>query len=142
MVYVAIAADLVSDGLMTGVGSAVASNLGLLIAISQCVANVPGGFAATANLRDDGVARRRRILLSASLVVPVMFSAALGFWLLRDASVLVQNAMLGVIAGILLVTTIEDVLPEADAPQPPRWISTMAFAGGFVVLGLMSSYLR
>ena len=142
MVFVAISADLFSDGLMTGVGSAVASGLGFLIAISQCVANVPGGFAATANLRANAVAPKLRIILAASLAIPVMISAVLGFWFLRDASTVVQNAMLCVIMGILLVTTIEDVLPEADAPQPPRWISTLGFAGGFVTLSLLSTYLK
>ena len=58
MVYMAVAADLLSDGLMTGAGSAVARRLGLLLGLSQVVANVPGGFAAMANFRDEGVLRR------------------------------------------------------------------------------------
>jgi zinc transporter, ZIP family len=142
MVYVAIASDVFSDGVMTGVGSAVATGVGFLLAVSQSVANIPGGFAAAANLRDDGVARSIRLVLSASLVVPVLVSAGLSFWLLRDAGPDIQNAALAVLAGILLVTTVEDVVPEADAPQAPRWISTMAFAGGFAMLGLMSAYLQ
>jgi ZIP family zinc transporter len=142
MVYVAVASDVFSDGLMTGVGSAVATGLGLLLAVSQSVANIPGGFAAAANLRDDGVSRNVRVLISISLVVPVLISASLGYWLLRDAGSVTQNVALALIVGILLVTTVEDVVPEADAPQPPRWLSTAAFAGGFVLIALMSEYLR
>jgi ZIP family zinc transporter len=127
---------------MTGVGSAVATGLGFLLAVSQSVANIPGGFAAAANLRDDGVSRSVRVLISVSLVGPVLLSAGLGYWLLRDAGSATQHLALAVIVGILLVTTVEDVVPEADAPQPPRWISTAAFAGGFVLIALMSEYLR
>lgn len=55
MVYASVAVDLVSDGQMTGAGSAVPRSLGLMLALSQSVANVPGGFATGANFRDEGV---------------------------------------------------------------------------------------
>jgi ZIP family zinc transporter len=71
MVYMAVAADLLSDGLMTGAGSAASSRLGLLLALSQVFANLPGGFAAMANFREDGVPRRRRLLITASFALPV-----------------------------------------------------------------------
>lgn len=141
MVWVAVCADLLSDGIMTGAGSAVASGLGLLIALSQSVANVPGGFAATANLRDDGVARKWRLTIVGILAVPVLASAGLAFWLLRGADPFVQNGALAVIAGVLLVTTVEDIVPEGDAPRPARWASTTAFAGGFALLGLATAYM-
>lgn len=141
MVWIAVGADLVGDGVMTGVGSTVTSALGFLIALSQSVANIPGGFAATANLRDDGVARKWRIAIAALMVLPVLASAGLGFWLLQDAGRVVQNGALAVIIGVLLVTTVEDIVPEADAPRPKRWISTASFAGGFAFLGLLSAYV-
>jgi hypothetical protein len=40
-----------------------------------------------------------------------------------------------------LLATVEDMLLEADAPRPPRWISTTAFAGGFAAFALLSLYL-
>ncbi|ODR93397.1 hypothetical protein AUC71_05300 [Methyloceanibacter marginalis] len=142
MVSVAIAADLSSDGLMTGVGAAVASGLGLLIAVSQSVANIPGGFAAAVSLQQNGVSKRKRLTVAAMLAIPAVVSCGLGYWLLRDASTITQNAALAAIIGILLVTTVEDVIPEGDAsPRLPRWVSTVALAGGFVGLALLSTYL-
>jgi len=141
MVSVAVAADLSSDGLMTGVGAAVASGLGFLIAVSQSVANIPGGFAAAASLQQNGVSRWQRLTVAAMLAVPAVMSCGLGYWLLRDASTAAQNAALAAIIGVLLVTTIEDVIPEGDAsPRLPRWVSTAALAGGFVGLALLSTY--
>lgn len=140
MVYVAIAADLLSDGMVTGAGSAVSSGLGVMIAATQLVANVPGGFAATTNLRES-VPARRRWLLNLGLFLPVVASASAGFWLLRDQSALIKNAALALVAGVLLLAIIEDMLPEGDRPRPPRWISTLCFAFGFAGLSLATAYL-
>jgi ZIP family zinc transporter len=141
MVYMAIAADLFSDGLMTGVGSAVSSGLGFVLAMSQLVANIPGGFATMANFRDEGVARTRRYIIIATFPLPVFASATLGFWILRGAGETVHNTALAFIVGVLLLATVEDTLPQADEPEPQRWISTVSFAGGFALFGLLSSYL-
>src|SRR5690606_8080490 len=105
------------------------------------VANIPGGFAATANLDPERYSSRRKILVAASMVIPVTGSALAGLWLLGDASPRVQHAALMVIVGILLLATVEDMIPEADAPQPARWLSTSAFTLGFAGMALSSHYL-
>lgn len=86
MVFLAVATDLISDGLMVGSGSAVGAQLGFLFAATQSIANIPGGFAATANLRDDGVPRARRLALSIALLIPALLSAIIGYFGLRGAS--------------------------------------------------------
>lgn len=142
MVYMATATDLLSDGLMTGASSAVSAELGLLLALSQVVANVPGGFATIANFRAQKVRRSVRMLAAGSLVLPVIIGAAAGFYLLRGTGEVVQNAALAFIVGVLLVTTIEDLVPEADKPGTSRAISTASFVGGFAFFALLASYLE
>jgi ZIP family zinc transporter len=82
MVYMAVAADLLADGLITGAGSAAASRLGLLLALTQVFANPPGGFAEMANFRQDGVPCLRRLAITASFALGFAFftllSAAVG----------------------------------------------------------------
>lgn len=141
MVCMAVATDLVSDGLMVGAGTAVGLQLGFLFAATQSIANIPGGFAATANLRDDEVPKARRMTLSFSMLVPALLSAVLGYYGLRGASSLVHGAVLSVFVGILLLATIEDVIPQGDEPNPPRWVSTTAFALGFVGFLLLFNLL-
>ena len=141
MVCVAVATDLVSDGLMVGAGAAIGGQLGVLFAATQSIANIPGGFAATANLRDDGLPRNLRLGLSSFMLVPSLASAGIGFFVLRDASSLVHSAVLAAFVGILLLATVEDVIPQGDEPAPPRRISTTAFALGFVGLLILSSLL-
>ena len=142
MVCFAVATDLVSDGLMVGAGTAVGTQLGFLFAITQSIANVPGGFAATANLRDDGLPRARRLVLSIAMLIPALLSATIGYFGLRGAGSLIQGTVLATFMGILLLATIEDVIPQGDEPEPPRWISTAAFASGFAGLALLSSMLE
>jgi len=141
MVYAAVAVDLFSDGLMIGVGSAVSVGLGLLLAIGQVTADVPEGFAAIANFKGKGVSRRRRLLLSASFVLPSLLGATLGYWLLRDAASAVQQAGLAFAAGLLLVAAVEDMITEAhEAAADTRW-SALSLVGGFALFTLVSAYL-
>jgi len=139
LVFTAIAIDLISDGLMTGAGTAIGASLGLLVAASQSVANIPGGFAVAASLRETGVPFKTRIAVTAATLIPVLFSALLGAWLLSEATRDLQNITLCIIAGVLLLATVEDVLPQGDKPEPRRWISTSAFALGFAGFALLAA---
>lgn len=139
-VYSTTGADLFSDGLMTGATFAVSSGLGLLLAFSQVVANIPGGFATAANFRHRGLPRRWRLLAAASYALPPLVAAAAGYLLLRGAGEAEQNAVLALIAGVLLVTTVEELVPEADRPGTRRWVSSSGFVLGFVFIALLASY--
>lgn len=140
-VYLAVAVDLMGDGLMIGIGSAVSGGLGLMLGLSQVVANIPGGFVALANLRDKGIPRSTRLGAAASLFTPVFVGAGVGYWLLRGQSTALQNAALALVVGMLLLATIEDLVPEADEPKTRRDVTTAAFSVGFAFFTLISLYL-
>lgn len=140
-VYAAVGTDLLIDGLTTGAGSAVSGSLGLLLALSQVVANIPGGFAVTANFRRAAVPRSRRRIAAAAYPLTPLLGAAAGFLVLRGASDTTMALALSFFAGLLLLATIEQIVPEADKPGAPLRISSPAFAGGFIMLMLMSAYL-
>ena len=139
--FAAIGIDLFSDGLMTGSGSAISASLGLLLALSQVLGNMPGGFAIAANFRKAEVPRTKR--LGAMALYPAMpiLGALMGFLALQGAGDLLTGLVLAVFAGLLLTATIEDIIPEADQPGAPRRISSPSFAVGFVALLLMAAYL-
>lgn len=140
-VYLVTAIDLFGDGLMVGIGSAVAGGLGFVLALSQVIGNLPGGFVTIAQLRSRDVSRKIRLGAAASLFVPALAGAAGGYWLLRGQSDAMQNAALAFVAGLLLLATIEDLVPQADEPETPRWITTSAFATGFCFFALISLYI-
>lgn len=140
-VYTAISVDLLSDGLTTGTGAAVSSSLGLLLALSQVVANIPGGFAVTANFRKEEVPRRRRLIAAAFYPITPIVGALVGFFALRSAAPSTIGLALAFFAGLLLLATVEDLVPEADQPGTPRRVSSPAYAGGFVLFMLMAVYV-
>ena len=140
--YTAIIIDLFSDGLMTGGGGAVAANLGVLLGASQVFGNLPGGFAITAGFREAGISRRKRLIAACSYPLAPVAGGVGGFLILDGASDALTGFVLALFAGLLLTATIEDLVPEADAPGASRKLSSPAFAVGFVLLLLMSSYLE
>lgn len=141
-VYTAVGADLLIDGLTTGAGASVSSGLGLLLAGSQVLANIPGGFSVTANFREAGVKRSKRLVAASLYPLTPVVGAALGYLALRNASDVPMGLALAFFAGLLLLATIEQIVPEADKPGAPLKISSPAFAGGFVMLMLMSAYFN
>jgi len=139
MIYLAVAVDLLSDGLMVGASSAVSSGLGLLLGLSRVIANTPGGFAVIGNFRNRQVPRKRRLGISSSFILPPILGAGIGYLLLRDAGTQVEHAALAFLVGVLLLAIVEDMLPQADEPGVARWISTLSFAGGFAFFAALSA---
>lgn len=141
MVYAAVAADLVGDGLLIGAGSAVSGQLGLLLALGQVLADIPEGFAVIANFRDKGVAKGRRLLFSASFAIPVVGAAALAFLVLRGQSQSVQMTALVFVSGLYILAAVEDMLEEAhESEEDSRW-SAFSFLGGFALFLVVSAGL-
>lgn len=141
MIYVAVAVDLTSDGLMLGTGSAVSSSLGIVLAAGQVLADFPEGYAAVANMRANDVPRKRRILLSASFFLYVIVAALLSYFLLRDAAESIQMVGLVFVAGLLTVAAVEDMLEEAHEAREDNRRSIVAFVLGFALFTLVSAGL-
>ena len=142
MIYVAVAVDLSSDGLMIGTGSAVSPGLALALAAGQVLADVPEGYAAVANFRSKNVARGRRLIASASFVAFPLVVAALAFTLLRGVGESLQMAALMFVAGLLTVAAVEDMLQEAHDALADNRRSAAAFIAGFVLFALIATGLE
>lgn len=141
MIYTAVATDHFGDGLLIGARSAVASGLGLVLAVGQVLADVPEGAASSFTFRANDVDRRRRLLLSASCVLPAVTGAALSYLLLRDQPASVQIAALVATAGLFSVAAFEDMIAEAhDAAKDTR-TSTAALLIGFCLFVIVSAGL-
>ncbi|GMM92266.1 ZIP family metal transporter [Qipengyuania sp. MTN3-11] len=139
--YAAIGVDLFTDGLMTGGGGAVARELGLLLALSQVAGNLPGGFAIAADFCSAKIPRGKRLRALAIYPLLPVIGALVGYVVLAGAGPLLTGFVLALFAGLLLIATIEDIVPEADQPKAKRRISSPSFALGFGALLLTSAYL-
>ena len=141
MIYVAVAVDLSGDGLMIGSGSAVATSLAVVLAAGQVLADFPEGYSVVANLRENDVPRKRRILVSLSFPLYCLGAALLAWFLLRSAPDAAKYVALSFVAGLLAVAAVEDMLEEAHEAAADTRISTLAFVGGFALFALVSAGL-
>ena len=141
LVYVAVATDLVGDGLLIGAGSAVSTQTALMLALGQVLADIPEGFAVIANFRDKGVSRAKRLLLSLSFTAPVLGAAALAYFALRGRSEALKMAALVFVAGLYTLAAIEEMLREAhESADDSRW-SAISFLAGFALFLVVSGGL-
>jgi len=141
MVYVAVATDLVGDGLLIGTGSAVSSQMALILALGQILADIPEGFATIANFRDKGVGRTKRLLISASFILPVVGAAALAYFALRGRSEVLKMAGLVFVAGLYMLAAMEDMMREAhESAEDSRW-SALSLLAGFAIFLVISGWL-
>ena len=138
-IFLGVAVDLFSDGVVIGAGTTISAGLGLLLAVAQVPADVPEGFATIANFRAKGMRRRRRIALSLAFAVPILLGAAVGYFGVRDAPEIVKLSLLAFTAGILLTVVVEEIVPEAHEDGEARF-AALAFIGGFALFAMISAY--
>ena len=141
IIFIGVAIDLFSDGVMIGTGSTIAVSLGLLLALGQVPADIPEGFATIANFRRAGVERRKRLLLAAAFAIPIFLGATLGYWGVRGQPEIVKYLLLTFTAGVLTTLVIEEMVPEAHEEAVDSHLAPLAFAGGFALFALISAYL-
>lgn len=139
-IYAAVAVDLFADGLLIGAGSSLSFELALILALGQVTADIPEGFATIATFRENGVPRPKRLLLSASFIVPVVVGALVSYFLLRGQSEALQLTALAFIAGMLLVAAAEEIMTEAHEVSPPSRLSSFALVCGFGLFAAVAGY--
>lgn len=141
MIYIAVSIDLFSDGLLIGAGSAVSPSVAIVLATGQVLADVPEGFATIANMKDKGISRSKRLLISASFAIPVLSATVFAYFVLRNQSEALKLAALTFTAGLLTIAAIEEMISEAHGSEEDTHISPLAFIGGFVLFVLVSEGL-
>ena len=139
-IFLGVAIDSFTDGLMIGTGSLIEIRLGLLFALGVVSADIPEGFAATASFKERGFNRKKRILLNISASLPVLIGAAAGYILIRGQPAIVEYSILAFTAGILLTVTSEEIIPESHKGEEAR-LAALVLIGGFALFALISSYL-
>lgn len=140
LIFLGVGVDLFSDGLMVGTGSTIAFGLGLLLALGQVMANIPGGLVTLASFREQKVSRRKRRLISMFFIVPSFFGATLGYWAVRGQPQILKFGLLAFTAGILTTVVVENMVPEAAEKEKETYLETLIFVGGFALFALLSVY--
>ena len=86
-----------------------------------------------------GVARRTRLLLSASFAAPLLIGATIGYFGVRGRPEAYTLALLAFTAGVLTTVVVEEIVPEAHRDGEAR-AAALVFVAGFAVFTLGSAY--
>jgi ZIP family zinc transporter len=133
---VAVAVDLIVDGLLIGVGFAASAGTGRLLAIALTIELLSLGLAVAVQLSDRVVSHWRVLLSVTGLAILFTITAISGATLFHNLpdSVLATVISFGVAALLFLVT--EELLVEAhEVPETP--VSTAMFFLGFLSLFIL-----
>jgi len=140
-IFLGVALDSFTDGLMIGTGSLINISLGLFIALGVVSADIPEGFATIAAFKEKGIKRKTRILLNFLASIPVLLGAAAGYFLVQGQPAIVEYAILAFTAGVLLTVTAEKIIPESHQNGEAR-LAALVLILGFAFFALISSYLN
>ncbi|ACK69754.1 zinc/iron permease [Gloeothece citriformis PCC 7424] len=140
LIYFGVAVDIFSDGLMVGTGTTISFGLGLLLALGQVMANIPGGLVTLATFKSQRVKKRYRQWISASFCIPAFLGTTIGYWTVRGQPDIVKYSLLAFTAGILITVVVENMVPEAAEKEKETYLETLMFIGGFALFNLLSVY--
>jgi ZIP family zinc transporter len=112
--------------------------LAYTLALGQVLADSPERFAALADFQDTGIRRPRRLLISASFLLPVLLAAAFGYYVLRGQSEVLQLSARVFTSGLYLLAAVEDMLREAQRGLADSCWSAVARLAGFALFLLVA----
>ena len=138
-IYAGAALDYVADGISIGTGVTIASELGLVLALGQVVANAPLAFVVIAALRPQTSPLGRGVL-TLVFVVALLASALLSYTLFRHLPDEVRLALLAFSSGLLVLVIVEEITPRADRQGGARH-GALSVLAGFSLFALVALYL-
>ena len=133
---VAIGIDILIDGLLLGIGFAAGAKEGTLLAIALTIELLSLGLATAVELRQDGHAKGRIVVIVASTSLMLLVGAGIGTTVLRGATGNLLEIVLSFGLAALLFLVTEELLTEAhEETETP--LLTLAFFIGFLLFLLL-----
>ncbi len=135
IIFFSDSTHLLGDGLMLGASVTIDQHLGLVLAIARVISHIPLGFVTLAEFKRHQASRRFRLLILASLILPMLLGATLGYWALRGQSIIAKLAALAFTTGLLITAIVEEIIPEAHQSQDTP-LSNLVFITSYAVFAL------
>jgi len=140
-IFMGVALDSFTDGLMIGTGSLINIQLGLFLALGVVLADIPEGFANIAAFKEKNMERKTRIILNFLASLPVIGGALLGYFLISGEPIIIKYAVLAFTAGVLLTVTAEEIIPESHRNGEAR-LAALVLIISFAIFVLLSTYIQ
>ncbi|QSQ09562.1 Zinc transporter ZupT [Koleobacter methoxysyntrophicus] len=108
------AMDDLPEALSMGIGFASKENLGIILALSIFLHNIPEGLSSTSDLIDSSnFSRKKALLLSILLGLLTPFWALVGYYFLRNIPEMWLGIIMAFSGGAVLFMTGTDMIPKA-----------------------------
>lgn len=142
VIYIGLAFDFFTDGIMIAVGILVSQGLALLLAIGAAMSDLPSAFIAIAGFKRQGISRTRSLLLSVSFAVIVLVGALTGYGIGLIGSERLTVSLLSYTAGVILLVVVEGIMVETHSRSPRTFLSETFLITGAAAFTLLSAYLE
>ena len=126
---IAVAMDILIDGLLIGVGFAAGEEVGILLAVALTLELLFLGLSVAAALTANGVARAETMAVILALGLLVFVGAVVGSIPLGGLSGGALVAVLAFGAAALLYLVTEELLLEAHEQEDTLWVTALFFVG-------------
>jgi len=130
--------DGVPESVVIGISLLSGEGVSVAVLVAVFLSNVPEAISATADLRSDGVARGRVLLLWVTVAAASAVAAGLGYGLLGEASGETIAAIDAFAAGAILTMLADEMIPEGYERSGHRKLVGVVTAFGFGVAALLS----
>lgn len=140
-IYLGVAMDLFTDGIMIGAAATIDPKLGILFALGQVTADIPEGFATMSVFKSVVCSKSKCNLILLTMSLPSVLGAVIGYLLLRGRSEIMQLSILAFTAGVLVTLVVEEMAPEAHKDKKEPRYAGLATLLGFAVFSFLALYV-
>lgn len=134
----AVGIDLLLDGVLVGLGARLGTAQGVILTIALTLEILFLGLSVVSELRGEGVARRRAVMICALLGMMTAIGAVGAALFLGGVSTTVMAVVLAFGAAALLYLVVEELLVEAHEEAESVALGMMFFLG-FLVIYVLSA---
>ncbi|MBR9689664.1 MAG: ZIP family metal transporter [Candidatus Altiarchaeota archaeon] len=134
MLSLGMALHNIPEGLVIGIGFAVNPTLGLAIALSMTVQDIPENIALVIPLYCYLKDRMKSFMIVAGTILFQVAGFLFGFFILKDADPIVLGSSLAIAGGFMTYIAIEELLPAAKIKENPKSGIISFILGIFAVL--------
>lgn len=129
----AVGIDLLIDGMLVGLGVTLGSTASVILTIALTIEILFLGLSLAGELTDEGVAKRRAILICSALALTTAVGAIGGAALLGEAGAATLAAILAFGSAALMYLAVEELLVEAHEESESTLLTAMFFAGFLLI---------
>ncbi len=137
---IAVAVDVLIDGLLLGIGFSAGNTEGMLLAFALSVELLSLGMATATELGENYASKKQAFGLVVALASVFLVSAILGVTFLQSLSHQVLQIVLSFGLSALLFLVTEELLIEAHEIEETTW-HTSAFFAGFLLFMILGMYV-